>query len=107
VSARDVGSLEYIRQGVLSSDGSDFIKLGISLCLQLVNQVKMEYDDILQVRQTFEGESVALSYERPLNIVRGQGCRMYDSESAGRSFLDCVNNVAHVGHSNSQVRFSI
>jgi ethanolamine-phosphate phospho-lyase len=63
----------------------------------------MEYDEILHARRNFEGGSVALSYKSPLNIVRGKGCRLYDSEDEGTSFLDCVNNVAHVGHANSQV----
>lgn len=64
----------------------------------------MDYDEILHARQTFEGQSVALSYQRPLHIVRAKGCRMY--EEADEAFLDCVNNVAHVGHSNPQVRFA-
>ena len=33
---------------------------------------------------------------RPLKIVRGLGVYLFDDE--GRAYLDCVNNVAHVGH---------
>ena len=35
-------------------------------------------------------------------MVRGQGAYLFDQE--GKAYLDCVNNVAHVGHSNSEVR---
>ena len=47
------------------------------------------------------GPSLSLSYRRPLHIVRGRGARLYDIE--GQPFLDCVNNVAHVGHSHPRV----
>ena len=47
------------------------------------------------------GPSLSLSYRRPLHIVRGRGSWLYDSE--GQPFLDCVNNVAHVGHSHPRV----
>lgn len=30
-------------------------------------------------------------------LVRGEGAYVYDDQ--GRKFLDCVNNVAHIGHS--------
>ncbi len=47
------------------------------------------------------GPSLSLSYRRPLHIVRGHGSRLYDID--GQPFLDCVNNVAHVGHSHPRV----
>ena len=47
------------------------------------------------------GPSLSLSYRRPLHIVRGRGSWLYDIE--GQPFLDCVNNVAHVGHSHPRV----
>jgi 4-aminobutyrate aminotransferase-like enzyme len=34
-------------------------------------------------------------------FVRGAGTRLYDA--AGRAYLDCVNNVAHVGHAHPRV----
>ncbi|MFH1475818.1 MAG: aspartate aminotransferase family protein, partial [Chloroflexota bacterium] len=43
----------------------------------------------------------ALTYERPLHLVRGEGTRMYDAD--GRSYLDCYNNVPVVGHSHPRV----
>ena len=40
-------------------------------------------------------------YKEPLHIVRGKGAWLYDND--GNAYLDCVNNVAHVGHSNATV----
>lgn len=47
------------------------------------------------------GFNLSLSYERPLHIVRGRGQVLYDS--AGRRYLDAVNNVPHVGHCHPRV----
>ena len=47
------------------------------------------------------GPSLSLSYRTPLHIVRGEGAYLYDAE--GRAYLDCVNNVAHVGHAHPRV----
>jgi 4-aminobutyrate aminotransferase-like enzyme/Ser/Thr protein kinase RdoA (MazF antagonist) len=47
------------------------------------------------------GPSLSLSYRAPLHLVRGRGAYLYDTD--GQPFLDCVNNVAHVGHSHPRV----
>ncbi|MGA3019168.1 MAG: aminotransferase class III-fold pyridoxal phosphate-dependent enzyme [Bryobacteraceae bacterium] len=47
------------------------------------------------------GGSLSLSYQRPLHIIRGWKQHLYDA--TGRAYLDCVNNVAHVGHSHPHV----
>jgi len=51
------------------------------------------------------GGALSLSYETspsgPLHIVRGERAYLYDT--MGRRYLDCVNNVAHVGHSHPDV----
>jgi len=47
------------------------------------------------------GPSLSLSYRRPLHIVRGRGARLYDID--GQPHLDCVNNVAHVGHAHPRI----
>lgn len=52
-------------------------------------------------RATALGPSLSLSYDRPLHIVRGVGSWLYDVH--GRGYLDCVNNVAHVGHEHPRV----
>ena len=55
----------------------------------------------LEKRRRLMGGSVRLSYERPLNFVRGFGACLYDQ--TGRAFLDMYNNVPLVGHSHPRV----
>lgn len=57
--------------------------------------------DVAEVRRAHLGPSLSLSYDRPLHIVRGWRQHLYDA--GGRSYLDCVNNVAHVGHCHPRV----
>jgi 4-aminobutyrate aminotransferase-like enzyme/Ser/Thr protein kinase RdoA (MazF antagonist) len=45
--------------------------------------------------------SLGLSYSRPVHMVRGIGTWMFDER--GRRYLDCVNNVNHVGHAHPRV----
>ena len=47
------------------------------------------------------GPSLSTSYRRHLSIVRGEGAWLFDHN--GRGYLDCVNNVAHVGHAHPHV----
>lgn len=58
-------------------------------------------ESLQQRRKRHIGGSLSVSYARPLHIVRGWGTYLYDAE--GRAFLDAVNNVPHVGHSNPRV----
>jgi 4-aminobutyrate aminotransferase-like enzyme len=58
-------------------------------------------DEILDVRERHLGPSLSVSYDRPLEIVRGVGATLYDE--VGRPYLDCVNNVCHVGHAHPRV----
>jgi 4-aminobutyrate aminotransferase-like enzyme/Ser/Thr protein kinase RdoA (MazF antagonist) len=57
--------------------------------------------DLLERRRRLLGPNLSLAYERPLHVVRGLGTHLYDEW--GRAYLDCVNNVAHVGHENPRV----
>jgi len=61
----------------------------------------MQTEEILALRRRHLGGSLSLSYRRPLNIVRGEGQFLFDE--AGRAYLDCVNNVCHVGHCHPRV----
>ncbi|HSG09855.1 MAG TPA: aminotransferase class III-fold pyridoxal phosphate-dependent enzyme [Longimicrobiales bacterium] len=47
------------------------------------------------------GPSLSLSYREPIHVVRGRGAHLYDAW--GREYLDCVNNVPHVGHEHPRV----
>jgi 4-aminobutyrate aminotransferase-like enzyme/Ser/Thr protein kinase RdoA (MazF antagonist) len=52
--------------------------------------------ETLSDRRKRIGPNLSISYKTPLKIVRGAGAYLYDD--VGRGYLDCVNNVAHVGH---------
>ncbi len=58
-------------------------------------------EEILGARRSRLGPSLSVSYRRPLHIVRGAGTYLYDAD--GRAYLDCVNNVCHVGHAHPRV----
>ena len=56
---------------------------------------------LLEGRRQHLGRGLSLSYAEPLMIVRGEGAYLYDER--GRAYLDCVNNVCHVGHCHPRV----
>jgi len=56
---------------------------------------------LLESRRRMLGPSLSISYSEPLHIIRGWRQHLYDA--SGRRYLDCVNNVAHVGHSHPRV----
>ena len=62
---------------------------------------KTSRKEILDSRKSHVGPSLSVSYEEPLKIVRGHMQYLYDE--LGRRYLDAVNNVPHVGHSNPAV----
>ncbi len=73
-----------------------------NLVLRLPGQTTyVEPADPLERRRAAFGANLSLSYAEPLHIVRGLGTYLYDPR--GRAWLDCVNNVAHVGHEHPHV----
>jgi 4-aminobutyrate aminotransferase-like enzyme/Ser/Thr protein kinase RdoA (MazF antagonist) len=57
--------------------------------------------ELVAARSETLGPSLSVSYEAPLHIVSGARQFLFDAD--GRSYLDCVNNVAHVGHGHPYV----
>ncbi len=57
--------------------------------------------DLLARRYKVMGKSSPLFYEKPLQLVRGEGVWLYDQN--GKRYLDVYNNVPHVGHCNPRV----
>jgi 4-aminobutyrate aminotransferase-like enzyme len=57
--------------------------------------------DILRARRRLLGRNLSVAYRHPIAMARGFMQYLYDVD--GRRFLDCVNNVAHVGHSHPRV----
>lgn len=42
------------------------------------------------------GPSLSVAYKKKIKMVRGRGAYLFDH--TGRAYLDCVNNITHVGH---------
>ena len=57
--------------------------------------------NLLDKRSQILNPSLSISYNKPLKIVRGYMQYLYDEN--GRSYLDAVNNVPHVGHCHPHV----
>ncbi|KAK4883323.1 hypothetical protein RN001_006642 [Aquatica leii] len=58
--------------------------------------------DTIALREKYLSPSYDLFFRNdPLKIVRGKGQFMYDE--LGNAYLDCINNVAHVGHCHPKV----
>lgn len=53
-------------------------------------------ESLLERRARLMGPNVPTFYDEPVHIVRGKGVWLWDA--AGRKYLDCYNNVPHVGH---------
>ena len=60
-----------------------------------------DIDALLQRRKARLGPNVSTFYDDPLHLVKGEGCWVWDK--AGRRYLDCYNNVPHVGHCHPKV----
>lgn len=58
-------------------------------------------DPLIEARQRLLGPSYRLFYDNPVQLVRGEGSRLYDAD--GRCYLDAYNNVASVGHCHPHV----
>ncbi len=57
---------------------------------------ELSVEGIQSLRHTHLGPSLSTAYTTPLLIQRGQGAYLFDE--LNRPYLDCVNNVCHVGH---------
>ncbi len=56
---------------------------------------------LMAQRARLLGPNNAHFYEDPVHFVRGEGVWLFDHE--GRRYLDCYNNVPHVGHCHPKV----
>ena len=55
----------------------------------------------LERRTRLMGPNVPTFYRTPLHLVKGQGVWLWDA--SGKRYLDCYNNVPHVGHCHPRV----
>jgi len=58
-------------------------------------------ETMLERRARLMGPNVPTFYKTPVHIVKGQGVWLWDA--SGKRYLDCYNNVPHVGHCHPRV----
>jgi 4-aminobutyrate aminotransferase-like enzyme len=58
-------------------------------------------ESLLARRERLLGRNMSTFYQDPVHLVRGEGVWLWDAD--GRKYLDCYNNVPHVGHCHRQV----
>ena len=58
-------------------------------------------DDLLRQREAHLGKALSIAHGKPLHITHGRMQYLYAAD--GTRYLDLVNNVCHVGHSNPRV----
>lgn len=58
-------------------------------------------ETLLDRRARLLGPNMSTFYEDPVHLVRGLGTKLWDAD--GREYLDCYNNVPHVGHCHPKV----
>ncbi|MFT6696900.1 MAG: 4-aminobutyrate aminotransferase-like enzyme [Paracoccaceae bacterium] len=56
---------------------------------------------MLKRRERLLGPNMATFYDDPVHLVRGEDVWLWDAD--GKKYLDCYNNVPHVGHGNRRV----
>lgn len=56
---------------------------------------------MLARRDRLLGPNMSTFYDDPVHLVRGEGAWVWDAN--GRKYLDCYNNVPHVGHCHPRV----
>ena len=81
------------------SDASADVKSLVSMDVQPIGP--LEAAEILRLRKKHISPSLSLAYDKSLHIVRGHGQYLYDPSDV--TYLDCVNNVCHVGHCRPEV----
>ena len=59
------------------------------------------FKDTLKKRKKNISDNLSISYKKPLHMLEAKDQYFFDRY--GRRYLDCVNNISHVGHSNSYV----
>ncbi|MBV2145030.1 aminotransferase class III-fold pyridoxal phosphate-dependent enzyme [Falsochrobactrum sp. TDYN1] len=57
--------------------------------------------EIISKRKEILLPNLSISYSEPIKFVRGDGVWLIDNY--GRAYLDCFNNVCHLGHAHPQV----
>ncbi len=84
-----------------SGTGNASVLVGNSFKSDGVEALPPRARDLLQRRTRSLGPGYRLFYQEPVEVVRGRGARLWDSE--GNEYLDLYNNVASIGHAHPRV----
>ena len=58
-------------------------------------------ETLIDKRARLLGPNIPTFYDDPVHLVKGEGVWLWDKD--GRKYLDCYNNVPHVGHCHPKV----
>ena len=101
-------TLRVLRDGDAMLDG-EFKNLLLSACGLRPNFLSERSNFSVQEswdkRNKFLGNASQISYSEPVNLVKGEGVWLFDSND--KAYLDAYNNVPHVGHCHPRVVASI
>ena len=67
----------------------------------MTNDTRTPLDELLTLREAHLGKALSIAHGKPLHITHGSMQYLYAAD--GTRYLDLVNNVSHVGHSNPRV----
>ncbi len=83
----------------VSPDPAEFV--GLPAARRPEPSGRWDAERVVATRDVHFARSQRSYYQRAMNLVGGQGAWLYDD--LGRSYLDAINNVSHVGHANPRV----
>ncbi|MBN1406275.1 MAG: aminotransferase class III-fold pyridoxal phosphate-dependent enzyme [Calditrichaceae bacterium] len=61
-----------------------------------LSKKRLSSNEIMASREKYISKSFSISYENPIKITRGAMQYLFDDH--GKTYIDAVNNVSHVGH---------
>ena len=96
IAALDAQSLD-----ILKALGGGDLSSGIRHAANVSPRLSMPSGSLMQRRVQAMGPKPLLFYDEPLQFVKGEGVWLTTRD--GRRYLDCYNNVPHVGHANPRV----
>lgn len=97
---RTVKETKVRRRSMESAESNVGILESNSFDMRRVDELDGTLRDLVERRKAL-GSCYRLFYQKPLHLVRGEGCRLFDAD--GTEYLDMYNNIPSMGHSNPYV----
>ncbi|PPR47422.1 MAG: 5-aminovalerate aminotransferase DavT [Alphaproteobacteria bacterium MarineAlpha5_Bin9] len=66
---------------------------------------KSKLQEILKKRKKYIPNNYSIAYKNPLHFLESKDQYFFDHY--GKKYLDCVNNISHIGHSHPKIQESI